>query len=172
MIAWTPAQRGESAGSSPSTFDSGLPAPMLEARPSVGPAVKPVQFREAESEDQPADVGAGHSRMPRSIRGEGSVRGRLLHRGRPLVGCRVVLVPVRRDTWGYRFDEESEPLSATTDENGVYLFENVLSGSYKLTWLPRGTRQWIRRIAMKPDVVVFGAESVDVKDIAALRTIN
>jgi hypothetical protein len=95
------------------------------------------------------------------------VRGRLLQNGAPLVNCRVVLVAMERE------GVPREPLVSITDEEGVYRFANVPAGEYKLTWLPDGTRQWIRRIQMTPDVIVQAGQDVVVKDIrAALRTIN
>jgi hypothetical protein len=102
----------------------------------------------------------------------GAVHGRLLQRGRPLVGCAVVIVPMHKD--GATDDNGlRQPLSATTDADGFYGFANVPVGGYKLTWLPAGTEQWIRRIEMKPDVFVHDGQDVTVKDIrAALQTIN
>jgi hypothetical protein len=102
----------------------------------------------------------------------GSVHGRLLQGGRPLVNCAVVIVPMHKDgatdNTGVR-----EPISTVTDADGVYGFENVPVGSYKLTWLPAGTQQWIRRIEMKPDVFVHEGRDVTLKDIRfAIRTIN
>jgi hypothetical protein len=102
----------------------------------------------------------------------GSVHGRLLQNGRPLTNCTVVIVPMHKDgaadDIGIR-----QPLSTVTDADGVYGFENAPVGSYKLTWLPAGTEQWIRRIEMKPDVFVHEGQEVTVKDIrTALRTIN
>jgi hypothetical protein len=96
-----------------------------------------------------------------------AVHGRLLQNGVPLVNCRVVMVAMEQE--GAR----REPLVSLTDEQGVYRFANVPAGEYKLTWLPEGTRQWIRRIQMKPDVIVQAGQDVVVKDVrAALRTIN
>jgi hypothetical protein len=70
-------------------------------------------------------------------------------------------------------DESYEPMVGVTDEQGVYRFEKVPAGMYKLTWLPAGTKHWIRRIQMKPDVIVRAGQDVVVKDIrAATRTIN
>lgn len=102
----------------------------------------------------------------------GAVHGRLQQRGRPLVGCAVVIVPMHKD--GATDDNGlRQPLSATTDTDGFYSFANVPIGSYKLTWLPAGTTQWIRRIEMKPDVFVHEGQDVTIKDIrAALQTIN
>jgi hypothetical protein len=102
----------------------------------------------------------------------GAVYGRLLQRGRPLVGCAVVIVPMHKD--GATDDNGlRQPLSATTDADGFYGFANVPVGGYKLTWLPAGTTQWIRRIEMKPDVFVHEGQDVSVKDIrTAMQTIN
>jgi hypothetical protein len=102
----------------------------------------------------------------------GAVHGRLLQRGRPLVGCTVVIVPMHKD--GATDDNGiRQPLSAITDADGFYGFANVPVGGYKLTWLPAGTTQWIRRIEMKPDVFVHEGQDVSVKDVrTAMQTIN
>jgi len=51
--------------------------------------------------------------------------------------------------------------------------KDVPVGAYKLTWLPAGATQWIRRIEMKPDVFVHEGQDTTVKDLRmALRTIN
>jgi hypothetical protein len=104
---------------------------------------------------------------------EGTVRGRLMQNGRPLANCNVVIVPMEAERRAYGFDPSLEPLTATTDPEGVYYFEHVPAGKYKLTWLPERTNQWIRRIDIKPDFVVHAGQEVYVKTIgAALRTIN
>ena len=105
---------------------------------------------------------------------EGTVHGRLLHGSRPLANCHVVMVPIREESKKtYTYDETREPQTATTDSDGDYFFEHVPAGKYKLTWLPQGTKQWIRRLAIKPDVVVHGGQAVIVREIrAAQATIN
>ena len=102
----------------------------------------------------------------------GCVHGRLFQRGRALVGCNVVIVPMHKD--GAADDNGiRHPLSAITDADGVYGFDNVPIGAYKLTWLPAGSTQWIRRIEMKPDVFVHEGQDVMLKDIhMATQTIN
>jgi hypothetical protein len=101
---------------------------------------------------------------------DGMVEGRLLQNGAPLVNCRVVMMGMERE--GLR-DEDFEPMTSVTDERGVYRFERVPAGKYKFTWLPEGRKHWIRRIQMKPDVIVRPGQNAVVKDIrAAQRTIN
>jgi len=104
---------------------------------------------------------------------EGTVRGRLMQNGRPLANCRVVIVPLEDDRKSYRYDANREPLSTPTDDEGIYFFDHVPAGKYKLTWLPMGTNQWIRRVAVKPDVVVRPGQAASINTIgAAQRTIN
>ncbi len=114
----------------------------------------------------------GEPRLPE--RTGGVVHGRLLNGGRPLVSCQVVIRPMKKKMFGgYTYGPTVQPISTTTDVQGVYHFDNVSPGPYKLSWLPQGTNQWIRRIAMRPDVAVRPQETTQVKDIAvALRTIN
>lgn len=108
------------------------------------------------------------------ITGAGSVRGRLMQNGRPLVNCRVVIVPLQGERNNYHYDSSREPLASTTDGEGIYSFEHAPIGQYKLTWLPDGTNQWIRRVSIRPDVVVRSSgEAVNVNTIGAARqTIN
>jgi hypothetical protein len=103
----------------------------------------------------------------------GTVCGRLSNRGRPLVGCHVVIVPMHQENGVFCFDPDRKPLDAVTDDDGVYRFENAPAGQYKLTWLPAGQTRWIRRIAMRPDVTVRSSEATNLKEIRiALQTIN
>jgi hypothetical protein len=116
---------------------------------------------------QPPAPTAGQIQIP-----TGTVHGRLLQRGQPLVNCQVVIVPMHKDGAtddnGFR-----QPVTAVTDADGIYVFANVPVGAYKLTWLPAGGTQWIRRIEMKPDVFVHEGQDTMVKDLRmALRTIN
>ena len=99
----------------------------------------------------------------------GTVRGRLMQKSHPVANCHVVILPMNNDG----IDQNREPLTALTDNDGLYTFENVPVGTYKLTWLPAGSKQWIRRIEMKPDVVVHAGQDVMLKEIRmSLQTIN
>jgi hypothetical protein len=109
---------------------------------------------------------------PRQI-GGGAVRGRLLQKGHPLVNCHVVIVPMHNEDGAAYYDDHCQPLTTLTNNDGIYFFEHVPAGSYKLTWLPNSSNQWIRRINMKPDVFVREGQEVTVKDLrSALQTIN
>jgi hypothetical protein len=112
--------------------------------------------------------------IPHQTDGCGAVvYGRLLNHGRPLANCQVMIRPMTKNFLGYRFNTAVQPLRTTTDVQGVYRFENIPPGLYKLSWLPEGTNQWIRRIASRPDLTVRQQETTQVKDIpVALRTIN
>ncbi len=103
----------------------------------------------------------------------GVVHGRLSNKGRPLVNCQVVIVPLHEQNGVSAFDPDRKPLATVTDEQGEYHFDDVPPGSYKLTWLPQGQRRWIRRIAMSPDVKVHPGEVTRLRDIrVALQTVN
>ena len=109
----------------------------------------------------------------RSETSGGAVCSRLLDKGRPLVNCHVVLVPMHQEQGVYCFDPDRKPLATTTDAEGAYRFENVPAGEYKLTWLPAGQNQWIRRIAMRPDIKVRSGETTKAKEIRiAMQAIN
>ena len=104
---------------------------------------------------------------------EGTVHGRLLQKGYPVANCYVVIAPWPKGDKADSSLDTRVPLSTTTNDEGFYCFEHVPAGEYKLTWLPAGAKQWIRRIAMRPDVVVLEHQDVALKDIRmALQTIN
>jgi hypothetical protein len=114
-----------------------------------------------------------HSMLSPAAPGGGTVCGRLVDRGRPLVNCHVVIVPLHEAKGVYLFDSDRQVLDTVTDEDGNYRFENVPAGEYKLTWLPAGKTQWIRRIAARPDVKVHYGEATKLKEIrVAMQTIN
>ena len=112
--------------------------------------------------------------QPTAVRpSDGSVHGRLLQKGYPLVNCYVVIVPWQNGDKTDSSIDTRVPLSTTTNEDGFYNFEHVPPGEYKLTWLPDGAKQWIRRIAMRPDVIVHEGQDVTLKVIRmATQTIN
>ncbi|MFV1965050.1 MAG: carboxypeptidase-like regulatory domain-containing protein [Pirellulaceae bacterium] len=114
-----------------------------------------------------AATGPAHQRS-------GAVQGRLVHRGVALANCRVALIPmVKTFSGSYRLHRSGPRWVATTDEHGDYYFETVPAGAYKLTWLREGGNQWIRRIAMRPDVVVRENETARAKETrTALTTVN
>jgi len=104
----------------------------------------------------------------------GEVYGRLSSRqGSPIVDCKVALLPLKKTWNSYAVDGSVKPLIVHTDSNGVYHFEDVRPGPYKLSWLPAGTRQWIRRIEFRPDVRVKSNAVAHAKEIHhSLRTVN
>jgi hypothetical protein len=119
----------------------------------------------------PSEVATRTSVIPGMA--EGTVRGRLMQNGRPLANCRVVIVPLEGQGKAYRYDTNREPMSTVANAEGIYDFDHVPVGKYKLTWLPAGTNQWIRKIAIKPDVAVNAGQAVTVNTIGTARqTIN
>ncbi len=105
----------------------------------------------------------------------GQVYGQLSHRGRPLIGCEVVLMPLRKTWAGYTAvnSRDTKLLTTATDAAGVYHFSDVPPGHYKLKWRPAGEESWIRRAETRPDVQVRANETATIKEIrVALRTIN
>ncbi len=116
----------------------------------------------------------GSQSAPNQTQGDGgTVCGRLLHKRQPLANCRVVIRPMIKTFGGHALHSAAQPLRTTTDAQGVYRFQNVPPGRYKLSWLPEATNRWVRRIAMRPDFTVRAHETTHVKDVpVALRTIN
>ncbi len=105
--------------------------------------------------------------------GAGEVRGRLAHRGQPLVDCEVAIMPLRKSWLGYRYDRSAKLVSATTDPQGSYCFPQVPAGLYQLKWRPAGAESWIHHAETRPDVIVRAGKTTQVKPVRiALRTIN
>lgn len=129
------------------------------------------QFRLANADPQtPTDTAS-----TRVEDNAGEVYGRLAHQGRPLVGCDVTLIPLRRTWAGYIMVNpgEAKLFTTATDATGVYHFASVPPGRYKLKWCPAGQESWIRRAENRPDVNVRANEIAAIKEIrVALRTIN
>ena len=104
----------------------------------------------------------------------GNVTGRVLQRGRPLAGCRVKLSAIQgaateltRLLGGKSFPQGPGPkvVEATTDTNGVYLFEDVPIGDYDISWLPSGSTHWLGWLSDKPDVTVRAGEITQQGDM-------
>ena len=90
-----------------------------------------------------------------------------------MVNCRVAMIPLQEVDGGAQLDEHRQVLMTLTDAEGVFHFEAVPVGGYKLTWLPDRQKQWIRRISLKPDVHVHYGETTTLKEIRiATQTIN
>ena len=73
-----------------------------------------------------------------ALLGGGEVRGRLSHRGQPLMSCEVTMIPLSKSWLGYRNDRSAKPIFTTTNSEGAYSFNQVPAGPYKLKWRPAG----------------------------------
>lgn len=103
----------------------------------------------------------------------GAVQGQLMHRGKPIAHCRIALIPLARGIGGYQLLRSGTREVVVTDERGNYFFPSVPPGPYKLTWLPDGETQWIRRAALRPDLTVREGQVTHVRPTRnALATIN
>lgn len=146
--------------------------PLTDLQATAREAVVPAAYATVNrAKTVPAQTGTQQGDSATS--GGGTATGRLLHRGRPVTECKVSLVPLTRSFGSYHVNENADPHSAVTSANGSYTFSNVPRGPYKLFWLPKGERQWIRRIEFRPDVVIRTGETTHVKEIrTSLRTLN
>lgn len=132
------------------------------------------QFRLVKKES-PSTVAMAPQDVPAeaALTGGGKVRGRLLHRGQPLVDCEVALISLQKSWLGYRRNRSAKLIVTTTNAEGDYCFAQVPPGSYKLKWRPAGETSWIRRAETRPDVFVREGETSNAKEVrVALRTIN
>ena len=102
----------------------------------------------------------------------GNITGRVLLRKRGLPGCRVRLMRLEGSGGPlgvYSAYRETALFETVTDDDGVYRFERVPVGAYRLKWLPVGETGWIRRLTDKPDVMVQEAHTANAGDFRAGR---
>ena len=106
----------------------------------------------------------------------GNVEGKILHSGSPLPDCQVKLQMLEKSgllAKGYRPIDGAAEIETVTDKDGVYHFENVSPGLYKLYWKPPSETSWVRRFKMEPDVIVEPGKNTNPKNIETLkRTLN
>jgi hypothetical protein len=106
----------------------------------------------------------------------GRVEGKILQSGKPLPDCEVKLQVLEKGgilAKGYRPVEGAVDLETSTNNDGIYYFDGVSPGLYKLYWKPHSETTWIRRFKMEPDVIVESGKTAKPKDIETLkRTLN
>ncbi len=106
----------------------------------------------------------------------GRVEGRILRSGAPLSECQVKLQMLEKGGMlakGYRPVAGALELETVTDKSGLYQFDDVSPGMYKLYWKPPSETSWVRRFKMEPDVIVEAGKLTNPKDIETLkRTLN
>ncbi len=102
----------------------------------------------------------------------GRVAGRMLHKGKPLQGCHVKIMILEK--WGiFGGIKKGIHFETITDDNGVYYFERIPPGGYKLYWKPPSESSWIRRLQMEPDIYVEIGERYYLPDRETnVRTLN
>jgi hypothetical protein len=105
----------------------------------------------------------------------GRVEGRMLRKGQPLLDCEVkivMLVKAKISLSGsfYQPDMPTE-YDGITDEEGSYHLINVAPGGYKFYWKPPTESGWIRRLEMKPDIIVEGGKTTYPKDIETFKRV-
>ncbi len=113
----------------------------------------------------------------------GSVQGRILWDGGELGNCSVKLVHIPTgnmlDALATVFDVGIKPekrrtqFVGVTNERGIFTFEEIPIGPYKLHWRLRNSRSWVRRLRNQPDVVVEAGILVYCSDVEAnIRALN
>lgn len=96
----------------------------------------------------------------------GKVTGRILARGEPFPGCKVQIIALSQAKFLFmKSVKKGQKLDTVTDEEGRYYFENVPPGDYKLYWKPSYETSWVRRLAMKPDVIVSAGKTTVANDL-------
>ncbi|MGR3219739.1 MAG: hypothetical protein ACUZ8H_07985 [Candidatus Anammoxibacter sp.] len=103
---------------------------------------------------------------------KGRIKGRFLYSGNALDSCKVRLVKLRKEGLVYYKDTvAAETIESSTDGRGVYAFNNITPGYYKLYWKPPTESSWIRRVSMEPDVIVTAGEIANLDAIETNRRI-
>lgn len=100
------------------------------------------------------------------IENTGKVSGKIFRNGKPFQDCNVKIVALTEERSLFSKQiKRGEQLETITDEYGKYYFENVSPGSYKLFWKPPYETSWIRRLDMKPDVIVTAGTTTFPKTV-------
>ncbi len=111
----------------------------------------------------------------------GRVLGRVLWNGESLPDCEIKLSKepefslVNLQPFSSKGDEASGAAEflAKTDTNGRYIFKGLPPGSYRVSWRPSGSVDFIRRLSSWSDIDLLPGELVEYKDIEAnVRTID
>ncbi len=104
----------------------------------------------------------------------GKVRGKIVRRDGPLPNCKVQIVALtQKRVMLMKVVKRGKSLETVTDQDGYYFFDNVPPGSYKIFWKPSYEKSWIRRLDMKPDIIVSPGRTTSAKTINTKgRTLN
>ncbi len=105
----------------------------------------------------------------------GRVEGRILRKGQPLPDCEVkivMLVKAKIPLAGSFYQPEMPAeYEGITDSEGRYHLINVAPGEYKICWKPRTESGWVRRLEIKPDVIVEVGKTTYPKDIETFKRV-
>ncbi len=157
-------------------------------RPAVvGAAEGDVGQRMLRLEQEFEDFREGRENIDMTIASEvqkastGRVLGRVLWNGEPLPDCEVKLSKEPEFSLAnlQPFSSKGDAASVTaeflakTDANGRYIFKALPPGSYRVSWRPSGSVDFIRRLSSWSDIGLLPGELVEYKDIEAnVRTID
>ncbi len=98
----------------------------------------------------------------------GNVKGRMLRSGVGLAQCRVKLVRLMKmQSLGNMLTtvRTGTEFETVTNENGIYRFEALPVGEYKMKWELPGDEGWIRRLRDKSDVTIKEGKTIILKPI-------
>lgn len=102
----------------------------------------------------------------------GVVEGRVLRRGQPLLDCRVRLVRLEERPGLFGLGRDYVPadvLESKTGRDGLFRFERVPVGRYKVKWTVPGGDSWIRILSPEPDLAVGAGKTTTFRDIDMAR---
>lgn len=91
----------------------------------------------------------------------GLLTGLVHSKGKPLASCEIKLYKLEKSGVFFRksyIQKERGHLETITDNNGVYSFNKIPAGAYKLYWRQSLGEEWKKRIEMEPDIIVWSGE--------------
>lgn len=102
------------------------------------------------------------------IKGFGTVRGIILSQGVPLQKCEVKITRLIPGKFMFlKKYKKAEQYETITNSKGIYVFDNIPAGEYKLYWKTSIGEPWMSRIEKEPDIIVINekmsvAASLDI----------
>ena len=93
------------------------------------------------------------------INGFGNVKGTILSQGVPLQQCQVKIVRLIPKKFIFlKKYKQANQYETITNSKGIYVFNDILVGEYKLYWKTSIGEPWMSRIEKEPDIIVFSGK--------------
>lgn len=154
--------RADTYNDTPSKGDDGLVA----LRGDVAQLAQELETFKDEAEEKERTLKAD---MEAAVYGR--VRGTMvLANGMPYAGHEVKVRRLIGPSLPFgkgKFDDESLVFAATTDKQGVFLFERLPDGPYDIYWIPPRKSYWVRLFKDKPAFRINAGGAIELPNIKA-----